>query len=258
VTVELKFIFSVGYRLVAINTNCCGNEKPKVAHLIPGLSSVVTGKYTKTSKKYAPSMVNALQIQSTDSNCAENGEVKVLKRITLKFEDIASFQTFSNSSAIHSYELVAVEAESARVFQHACEQAEIDIITFDMMNRIPFPIRKPQIDAAIKRSIHFEITYTAALGDSAGRRYFFSNATNLIRLTGGKNLIFSSSATREMLLRSPYDVVNIGILVGLSHGKALDAVSTSCATVIQHAEKRRGLQDVSVILIEQKEDVNMD
>lgn len=103
-----------------------------------------------------------------------------------------------------------------------------------------------QVDAAIKRSIYFEITYTPCLGDSAGRRYFFSNASNLVRVTGGRHLLLSSGATRDILMRSPYDVVNIGILIGLTHGQALDAISTACQQVIAHAEKRRGKADVVV------------
>lgn len=106
------------------------------------------------------------------------------------------------------------------------------------------PLLFPQVDAAIKRSIFFEITYTPCLGDSAGRRYFFSNASNLVRLTGGKHLLLSSGATRDILLRSPYDVINVGILIGLTYGAALDAISTSCLAVIAHANQRRGKTDV--------------
>ncbi len=168
-----------------------------------------------------------------------------------------------SSPIVNSYDLIAIEAQSARVFQHVCEQADVDIITFDMSNRIPFQLRKPQIDTAIRRNIYFEISYSSSLGDSTGRRYFFSNATNLIRLTGGRNLIFCSAASREMLLRSPYDVTNIAILVGLSHGKALDAVSSSCAAVIARSEKRRGVknvvvEDATIAKETEVEDIEMD
>jgi ribonuclease P/MRP protein subunit RPP1 len=102
---------------------------------------------------------------------------------------------------------------------------------------------------AISRGIYFEIKYTPALGgtaafismdtpylivDSNGRRYFFANSSNLIRVTKGKHIIFSSGAERDMLLRSPYDIINLGILTGLTYGKAMDAVSSSCVAVIAH------------------------
>jgi ribonuclease P/MRP protein subunit RPP1 len=116
--------------------------------------------------------------------------------------------------------------------------------------------RAAQIDAAIKRSIYFEITYTPCLGDSAGRRYFFSNASNLVRHTGGRNLVLSSGAARDILLRSPYDVVNIALLVGMTYAQGLDAISSSSLTVLALAETRRGRTGVSVQV--QAEDVSMD
>lgn len=113
-----------------------------------------------------------------------------------------------------------------------------------------------QVDAAIKRGIHFEVTYTPCLGDSAGRRYFFSNASNLVRVTGGRHLVFSSGATRDILLRSPYDVVNVALLVGLTYGQGLDAISTSSAAVLAYADKRRGKTGVTLAL--ESEDVDME
>lgn len=50
-----------------------------------------------------------------------------------------------NSPAVKSYDVVAVEAVSARAFQFACEQADIDVITFDVTNRIPFLIKRPWV-----------------------------------------------------------------------------------------------------------------
>lgn len=101
-----------------------------------------------------------------------------------------------------------------------------------------------QVDAAIKRGVFFEIPYAPSLSDSAGRRYFFSNASNLVRVTGGRHVLLSSGATRDILLRSPYDVINIGVLVGLTYGQARDAVSSAGRLVLVHAATRRGIVDV--------------
>ncbi|KUF80731.1 Ribonuclease P protein subunit p30 [Phytophthora nicotianae] len=157
---------------------------------------------------------------------------------------------------LKGYDIVAAEAATPKVFQFLCEQADIDLITFDVTNRLPFQIKRPLIAAAMKRDIYFEITYTPCLGDTAGRRYFFSNASNLVRLTGGKNLVFASGATRDILLRSPYDVINIGLLSGLKYGQALDAISTSCLAVLEHADKRRGI--IGGVQVEATEDVAME
>lgn len=68
--------------------------------------------------------------------------------------------------------------------------------------------------------------------------------------------MFSSDATRDILLRSPYDVTNIGLLCGLTYGQALDAISTSCLAVLKHADKRRGI--IGGIQIAATEDTAME
>lgn len=46
---------------------------------------------------------------------------------------------------IKSFDIVAAEATSAKVFQFLCEQAEVDIITFDVTNRMPFQLKRPWV-----------------------------------------------------------------------------------------------------------------
>lgn len=46
---------------------------------------------------------------------------------------------------LKTYDLVAAEASSAKVFQFLCEQGEIDILTFDLTNRLPFQIKRPWV-----------------------------------------------------------------------------------------------------------------
>ncbi|KAI9921134.1 hypothetical protein PsorP6_000385 [Peronosclerospora sorghi] len=198
------------------------------------------GKDFKKVKIYTPALQNGLQLKNT-----RPGDKQELprqrKRITLKFEEVSDVQRMTALDVVKDYDIVAAEAVTAKVFQFLCEQAEIDLITFDITSRLPFQIKRPWIVAAAKRGVYFEITYTPCLEDTTGRRYFFSNARNLVRLTGGKNLVFSSCATRDILLRSPYDVVNLGLLSGLKYSQALDAISTSCLAVLDHADKRRGI-----------------
>lgn len=71
--------------------------------------------------------------------------------------------------------------------------------------------------------------------DSTGRRNFFSNTNAIIGLTNGKNIILASRGTRELLLRAPYDLINLGILLGLTYGKASDAISNNALMAIKHA-----------------------
>ncbi|RQM14923.1 hypothetical protein DD237_003344 [Peronospora effusa] len=249
----------LGYASVCINVDCEGSEMPKPATTLSSLPQVAqkdkNGKVAKKEKLYTAAVGNGLQLKD-----ASTGDKKELprqrKRITLKLEEVVDAQKLFALDLVKGYDVVAAEAATPKVFQYLCEQADIDLITFDVTNRLPFQIKRPWVTAAIKRDIHFEITYTPCLGDTAGRRYFFSNASNLVRLTGGKNLVFSSGATRDILLRSPYDVINIGLLSGLKYGQALDAISTSCLAVLEHADKRRGI--IGGVQVEATEDIAME
>ncbi|KAJ0397289.1 hypothetical protein ATCC90586_008804 [Pythium insidiosum] len=242
----------LGYSVVGVNVECDAGAKPKEAASVADLPQEITdksGKAAKKAKQYAAAMANALALKdtATDAMNATRKTLRQLKRITLKVEDVTAAQAINSSPVLKTYDVVAVEAANAKVFQFLCEQGEIDVLTFDVANRIPFQLKKPWLDAAIKRGIYVEITYSVCLGDSAGRRYFFSNASNLVRVTNGRHLVLSSGATRDLFLRSPYDVINVGILMGLTYGQALDAVAHAPLAVIEHAEQRRGRAQLELL-----------
>ncbi|KAE8895347.1 hypothetical protein PF005_g1272 [Phytophthora fragariae] len=246
----------LGYATVCVNVDCESGEKPKPATALQHLPQSAQKDIGSKSAKKAKFYTAALGLQLKDADAAGKELPRQRKRITLKLEEVADAQKLLGSDVVQGYDVIAAEAATPKVFQFLCEQADIDLITFDVTNRLPFQIKRPGIVAAMKRGIHFEITYTPCLGDTAGRRYFFSNASNLVRLTGGKNLVFSSGATRDILLRSPYDVLNIGLLSGLKYGQALDAISTSCLAVLEHADKRRGI--IGGVQVQATEDVAME
>ncbi len=59
----------------------------------------------------------------------------------------------------------------------ACTTLVVDMITFDMARRLPFRLRPGPLQAAVKRGLHLELCYSAALRDETSRRNFFSNAS---------------------------------------------------------------------------------
>lgn len=125
--------------------------------------------------------------------------------------------------------------------------------------------------AAVKRGVYFEICYNAALiittsttgsgrkswssaDSSAGRwgdlippsdpatarRNFIANATSLIRaLRGGRNVVFSSEAATVLGLRAPMDVLNLGVLLGVSAEVAMEGIREAPAMVVRAAKARR-------------------
>ncbi|OQR95918.1 ribonuclease P protein subunit p30 [Thraustotheca clavata] len=219
----------LGYGGMALNVESDGKKAPPTIEQL-ALWKVEEGRKPKNQ-------LHALRIDA--ENVSSKAAVRQLKRFTLQCNDMNVAQSLNSNKVIQAYDIVAVEPQTQRVFQYMCEQGNIDMITIDMASRMPIQLRKPLIDAAIARNIYFEIKYTAALGDSSSRRYFFSNASNLIRVANGRHIVFSSGAIRDMLLRSPYDVINIGILLNLTYSKAMDAISSSCTAIVAHGETRK-------------------
>jgi ribonuclease P/MRP protein subunit RPP1 len=164
----------------------------------------------------------------------------LLSRITITGENLSHFQGISIKNPIlGSYDVVAGSPQTQQTFKFlCCECAAIDIITIDSEQRLPYVLNRSDIDTAIKRGIHFEITYSGAVRDASQRRYFVSNAMTLVRATRGRNIIISSGADSDHVLRSPHDALNLGVLAGLTFEQARACLSTNCENVLEHAKSR--------------------
>ena len=163
-----------------------------------------------------------------------------LSRITIVGENLSDFQGISTKNEVlRSYDIVAACPRTQQTFKFCCcECVGIDIISIDSEQRLPYVLNRSDIDMAIKRGIHFEITYSGAVQDASQRRYFVSNAMGLVRVTRGRNIIISSGAHKLSLLRSPYDALNLGVLAGLTFEQARACLSTNCERVLEHAKAR--------------------
>eukprot|EP00741_Cyanophora_paradoxa_P023535 tig00021589_g22737.t1 len=164
----------------------------------------------------------------------------LLTRITVVVDQPADvYQLNPGNQAVRSYDLVAVRPTSEKAFQLACASADVDIISLDMSARLPFTLRHQIVSQAIDRGVFFEITTAPALKDATARRYVISNAIALFRATRGKNLVLSSGATLPIDIRGPYDLINLGTVMGMNHEKSKNAISTSCRSAVIHAETRK-------------------
>lgn len=104
---------------------------------------------------------------------------------------------------------------------------------------MPFIPKLHIIKLLIDKGIHIEINYADALTDPVRRRNFISNASILINLTKGKNIIISSDADYWLYHRSPYDLVAIGITLGMKKDAATKAVTENPLNVIKHSKYRK-------------------
>ncbi|XP_077992811.1 ribonuclease P protein subunit p30-like [Glandiceps talaboti] len=214
---SLKKLIELGYEVVAVNHVVSSLEKKDSVKVVPSHIEL-------DEESLAPLKVRAKKFQQ-------------LSRLTVTLRDTQTYRL--GSGPVQSYDILAVQPTSEKAFQLACTQLEIDIISLDMAERLPFNIKMHPVKAAIERGVHFEITYAAAIRDSTARRNIISNALRLQFMCKGKNIILSSDAENAMELRGPYDIANLGFLFGLNEAQSKDAVSMNCRSVLLHAETRR-------------------
>ncbi|XP_008783772.2 protein GAMETOPHYTE DEFECTIVE 1 [Phoenix dactylifera] len=141
---------------------------------------------------------------------------------------------------LRTYDIAAVRPLNQVAFDEACKFSEVDIISIDFSQRLPFRLKLPMVDAAIKRGLFFEITYSHLIADVHVRRQMLSDAKLLVDWTRGKNLIISSAASTVNEIRGPYDVANLSaFLLGLSIERAKATISKNCRSLVANALRKK-------------------
>lgn len=97
------------------------------------------------------------------------------------------------------------------------------------------------LGTAVSRGIKIELCYGQAIlsSDSTAKRNVISNATQLIRVTRGRGLIFSSEAKTVLGLRAPGDVMNLASVWGLGMERGKDALTKEPRSVVEFARLKR-------------------
>ncbi|XP_076616729.1 ribonuclease P protein subunit p30 isoform X3 [Chaetodon auriga] len=163
--------------------------------------------------------------------------IRVLNRLTVVMSDSSHFRP--NAAEYRRFDLLAVLPTTEKLFHAACMTYDVDIICISVTEKLPFFFKRAPVSGAVDRGLVFEVSYSAAIRDSTMRRYTIANAVSLVDTCKGKNMILSSAAEKPLELRGPYDITNLGLLFGLSDGDAKEAVSSTCRSVVLHAETRK-------------------
>ncbi|KAJ3156195.1 Ribonuclease P protein subunit p30 [Geranomyces michiganensis] len=254
----VKLLHEFGYSAVAytITANCKDANKPNP---IKPLKQSELGIPTTHSAKPGGSKSSLLSASPFPLDHFEQ-----LTRLTIVVDDVAANYKINSTNPAHmSYDLLAVQPTNEKVFQLACSSYEVDIISLDMGSRLPFFLKPPSVNMAVSRGVFFEISYGAAIRDQTARKHLVSNAAVLVRLTGGKNVIFTSGAEKAMEVRGPYDVINLyvrgrynvttawmkltvvgslllsGYIFSMNQDRAKHALDANCRAVRMHAATRR-------------------
>ncbi|CAH1784779.1 unnamed protein product, partial [Owenia fusiformis] len=230
---KVKLASELGYEVIAIN------------NFVPEIKSV------KKQKKGGEGQI--IKIQSAETFRLSDEKLKTLKCPGRPLKQLTRFTTIIKDhphihqiggNDIQSYDIVAAQPSNEKFWQAVCKSDVIDIISLDFTERLPFHIKRQQINEAIGKGIHFEINYSPALSSIDPQRYTISGAQELVKICKGKNIILSSRAVNAMDLRGPYDVANFSLLFGLNEEQAKAAVSTNCRAVLKHAESRKSIRGV--------------
>ncbi|EMR11395.1 hypothetical protein PNEG_00419 [Pneumocystis murina B123] len=219
--------------------------KKMIAFLIElGYSTIALNcmVYGKIGKK----IVNP--IRSNIVECERS--IRILSRVTIVLEE--GSQNYNLYSATDTFDILAVRPMNEKMFQHACTSMDVDIISLDMSQRLPFYIKHSTVSIAITRGIRLEICYGSSISDINCRKNLISNASALIRATRGKGIVISSEASNLMYCRSGYDVINLSTFWGLSQEKGRDAIGKEAKYVIIHGEARKNTSKGVIKLVDDK------
>lgn len=165
--------------------------------------------------------------------------LRVLRRCNIFLTDNSS--NFRIPQLQQHYDLVAARPTDERTLQQACQSLDVDIISLDLTRRFEKHFKFPMLGAAIARGIKIELCYSQGIlsSDPQAKRNLISNATQLIRVTRGRGLIFSSEAKSVLGIRAPGDVINLASVWGLGTEKGKDGLTKEARSVVEYARLKR-------------------
>jgi ribonuclease P/MRP protein subunit RPP1 len=165
--------------------------------------------------------------------------VRILRRCNIFLTDAAS--NFRIPQLQQHYDLVAVRPTDERTLQQACHSLDVDIISLDLTRRYDSHFKFPMLGTAISRGVKIELCYSQGImtSDPSAKRNLISNATQLIRVTRGRGLIFSSEARSALGIRAPSDVINLASVWGLGTERGKDGLTKEPRSVVEFARLKR-------------------
>ncbi|WCJ41154.1 Polymerase/histidinol phosphatase-like [Euphorbia peplus] len=223
----------LGYTGIAYNHTIKGvmSDRDRCSILPFSLSSLLN---------FAPSISSSVNLHRDLLGVPRSSPFRQYTRLTVCVDNPAKSQALnSGNSVLKTYDIVAVRPLNQIAFDHACQKSEVDIISVDFSEKLPFRLKQPMVKAAIQRGVYFEITYSDLIVDVQVRRQMISSAKLLVDWTRGRNIILSSGAPSVSELRGPCDVANLSSLLGLSTERAKAAISKNCRNLIAIALRKK-------------------
>lgn len=174
--------------------------------------------------------------------------LRLLRRCNIFLTDSAS--NFRIPQLQQHYDLIAARPTDERTLQQACQSLDVDIISLDLTQKFEKHFKYPMLGTAVSRGIKIELCYSQAIlsSDPTAKRNLISNAVQLIRVTRGRGLMFSSEAKSVLGVRAPSDVINLASVWGLGAERGKDGLTKEPRSVVEFARLKRqsfkGIVDV--------------
>jgi ribonuclease P/MRP protein subunit RPP1 len=188
-----------------------------------------------------PSLIQALQTSPITSTLPfpTPPRLRILRRCNIFLTDAAS--NFRIPQLQQLYDLVAARPTDERTLQQACQSLDVDIISLDLTRKFEKHFKFPMLGTAIARGIKIELCYSQGIlsSDPMAKRNLISNATQLIRVTRGRGLIFSSEAKSVLGIRAPSDIINLASVWGLGTERGRDGLTKEPRSVVEFARLKR-------------------
>eukprot|EP01119_Soliformovum_irregulare_P010480 TRINITY_DN2584_c0_g1_i2.p1 TRINITY_DN2584_c0_g1~~TRINITY_DN2584_c0_g1_i2.p1 ORF type:complete len:350 (+),score=78.41 TRINITY_DN2584_c0_g1_i2:120-1052(+) len=182
---------------------------------------------------------------------------KQYQRLTISLNEPAELQKMMTTIGpiAKQFDIIAVQPNTEELFKACCKDVDLDIITIDLSKILPFRIKPVQQRLIKSRNIFIELQLSMGSFNLKSGEFSFSagilGAIEIISaMRGGKNIIISSGAGLRQELRSPYDLINLACLLGMSPEIAKKALTSNPAMALQHGASRKlqmGIMSMSII-----------
>lgn len=216
----MNCLIEYGYKTIAIN------------------EFVDDSSFTKEPKKVKSKDIIPLPCNIVDLIKEFEGKLKILRRLTVSFSEVANVHKLNQSRNLKKYDIFAVIPKTADAMQHALSVMEIDLISFDPTESISPRSSRKLYKQAANRGVYFEIMYSPALIDSRIRKNIIQLSHFYHLWNKSKNVILTSGASKNLEIRGPYDIANLGLLFALSEEQSKRALTYSCRSLLVKAGSR--------------------
>lgn len=218
-------LYQMGYKTVMLNQtveeSTMENDKKKKKK----------GEESKNVPDMVPDPINVCKL-----NEKFQGKLSILNRITFICSNPTKTHTLAQCANLKKFNLYAIVPTKQEMLEFACSQLNVDLITIrPSMSGIK--LKRKLYRQAVARGLCFEIQYTDLLNRKT--RVATIHYSHLLHMYYKcMNVVISSGADNPNLIRNPYDIINLGSMLGLSEIKSKEAILNQCQLLLLRAERR--------------------